>query len=381
LFFLPGCSCIFHASQPVKLSRRSLMYHHRGHSMHLFSLIVAGVFSCFVQPTIAWPASLPNWRAANAARSVPPAFPPTAGGGAVRQLLANTTFIENVHVRPTGGLLFSSVSTNSLYALDPTAAVPVPIIVANLINATGLTGIATLDDNGSTNLFAVGGGIHFSMGFVTGSCAVYVVSIPRNGNTGEVCDRIPVNGTINGLDSLPAFPWIVLVTDSVGGVIFRVNTRTRKVDVIVANPALLGPGGSAIPIGINGLKILSNYVYFTNSAQGFYGRMRIDIFGNKAGEIEILARSGINGRSNIYDDFAFDDAGNAYVSLHQYAFVKITPSGTQSLFYGSVGQYTTLYEPTAAAVSKKNKHLLYLAAGGITLNGTKHGGQLYEARI
>jgi hypothetical protein len=366
---------VSHLGHHMHLSRRSptcLL----GHNMHLLSLMAVGVLSGLVQPTCAWPSVL-------AARGAPatPAFPPTAEGGAVRQLLANTTFIENVHVRPTGKLLFSSVSTNSLYALDPTAAAPVPVIVANMSLATGLTGIATLDDDGPIHRFAVAGGIHFSMGFVTGSCAVYVVSIPSNGNTGTVCDRIPVNGTLNGMDSLPSFPAVVLIGDSVGGRIFRVNTGTRKVDVIVTDPAMLGPGASALPIGLNGLKVFGKYVYFTNSAQGTFGRMRIDIYGSKAGEIEILARSGINGFSNIFDDFAIDDAGNAYVSMHQYAFVKITPSGTSTLFYGSVGKYTTLYEPTAAAVSKNDKHLLYLAAGGITINGTKHGGQLYEARI
>jgi hypothetical protein len=356
--------------------------------MHLFSLIAAGVFLLLlvVQPATASP-SLPDWRVLLAARGASAsAYPPTSEGGAVRQLLGNTTFIENVHVRPNGGLLFSSVSTNSLYALDPTAAVPSPVIVANMANVTGLTGIATLDDGGINNLFAVSGGIHFSMGFVTGSCAVYVVSIPRNSNTGQVLDRIPVNGILNGMDSLPTFPWVVLTADSVGGQIFRVNTRTRQVDVIVSNPALLGSGGSPVlPIGLNGLKIFGKYVYFTNSGQGFFGRMKIDLFGNKAGEIEVLARSaqqgGVVGRTNAFDDFAIDEDGNAYVSLHAYAFVKITPSGQQTTFYGSVGQYTTLYEPTAAAVSKKNKHLLYLATGGITINGTKHGGQLYEAKI
>ncbi|EHK99298.1 hypothetical protein M7I_4864 [Glarea lozoyensis 74030] len=124
---------------------------------------------------------------------------------------------------------------------------------------------------------------------------IAAVSVPRNGNIGEVTDRIPVNGTLNGMDSLPIFPWIVLTADSVGGQIFRVNTRSRKVDVIVSDPAMLGPGGSALPIELNGLKVFSEYVYFTNSAQGFFGRMRIDIFGSKAGEVEILAKSSIDG--------------------------------------------------------------------------------------
>ncbi|KAH8652608.1 hypothetical protein BGZ60DRAFT_419919 [Tricladium varicosporioides] len=265
---------------------------------------------------------------------------------------------------------------------------PTPLIVANLTNVTGLTGIATLDENphANTNLFAVSGGVHFSMGFVNESCAVYVVSLPLNGNTGVVLDRIMVPGILNGMAALPAHPHIVLSADSVGGQIIRVNTRTRLVDVPITNLTLLGPGGNpTLPIGLNGLKIFGHYVYFTNSGQGTFGRVKIDALGNKIGEIEVVARlqqeGGVVSRTNAFDDFDFDDRGNAYISMHAYAFVKITPDGKQTTFFGSVGQYTTVWEPTAAAVSKKNKHLLYLATGGITINGTQHGAQLFEVKI
>ena len=338
--------------------------------MQLFSLLIASILLADIPFGVCAAASPPT--------------SPSSPRPQIRELLGNTTFIENLHVRPNGQLLLSSVSTNSLYTLNPKAAIPAPVIVANLPNVTGLTGIATLDE--SAGLFAVSGGIHFSMGFVNGSCAVYVVSLPGNSKTGKVVDRISVDGILNGMVSLPAYPHIVLSADSVGGQIFRVNTRTRRVDVPISNPALLGGGGNpSLPIGVNGLKIFGSYVYFTNSGLGTFGRVKIDRKGNKIGKIEILARSaqdgGVVSRRNAWDDFDFDISGNAYVALHAYSFVKITPKLKQSTFYGGVGEYTTLWEPTAAAVSKKNPHLLYLATGGITINGTKHGGQLFEAKI
>ena len=128
--------------------------------------------------------------------------------------------------------------------------------------------MATIDAN--AGLFAISGGVQFN--FVQGSMAVYVVSVPSNSNTGSVRSRISVNGTLNGMAALPLHPYIILTADSIGGQIFRVNTRTGAVDVPIADPALGSGGNTNIPLEINSLKIYNGYVYFTHSGRGTFVR-------------------------------------------------------------------------------------------------------------
>jgi hypothetical protein len=278
------------------------------HNMHLFSRLLPGLFRMYMcmQSTIITAAASPlTSLAADAAPPAPlaPIVP--------RQLsqFADGNNIENIHVRPNGHLLLSSFGTGNLFTLDPTAAVPSPLVIANLSGSTGLTGMATIDAN--AGLFAISGGVLTSFNFVQGSMAVYVVSVPSNSNTGSVRSRISVNGTLNGMAALPLHPHIILTADSIGGQIFRVNTRTGAVDVPIADPALGSGGNTNIPLGINGLKIYNGYVYFTNSGRGTFARVKIDAQGNKARGFEVLAtflqNGGVATRSNAYDDFTFDD--------------------------------------------------------------------------
>ncbi|TVY15972.1 hypothetical protein LARI1_G007062 [Lachnellula arida] len=269
---------------------------------------------------------------------------------------ADGTNLENIHVRGDGTLLLSSLTTGDLLTIDPTSPSPSPRVVANLTGSTGVTGIATLDAGGS--LFAVSGGIHTSFNFVSGSMAVYVVSLPAGSTTGIVQDRISVNATLNGMDALGGSTETVLSADSLGGRVFRINTRTRVVDVIH-----------------------DGYVYFTNSGQGLFARVKIDGEGNQDGEFEVVARNPQTpAASNAYDDFAFDALGNAYVSLHSYAFVKITPEGNQTTWVGSVGNYSDVWEPSAAAASSDGK-VIYLSTAGVTFDGKVEGGQVLEVVV
>ncbi|TVY94167.1 hypothetical protein LAWI1_G001362 [Lachnellula willkommii] len=308
---------------------------------------------------------------AEAASPPPPVTP--------RQIFqfADGTNLENIHVRGDGTLLLSSLTTGDLLTIDPTSPSPSPRVVANLTGSTGVTGIATLDAGGS--LFAVSGGIHTSFNFVSGSMAVYVVSLPAGSTTGIVQDRISVNATLNGMDALEGSTETVLSADSLGGRVLRINTRTRVVDVVLDDP-ILGPGAT-FPLGINGLKIHDGYVYFTNSGQGLFARVKIDGEGNQDGEFEVVARNPQTpAASNAYDDFAFDALGNAYVSLHSYAFVKITPEGNQTTWVGSVGNYSDVWEPSAAAASSDGK-VIYLSTAGVTFDGKVEGGQVLEVVV
>ncbi|PQE24171.1 Six-bladed beta-propeller protein [Rutstroemia sp. NJR-2017a BVV2] len=288
------------------------------------------------------------------------------------------TFIENIHVRANGKLLLTTLSTGSLLTLDPNAATPSPVSVANLTGSTGLTGMATI----GSNTYAVSGGVHSLFAFANNSMSVYVVSIPANSNTGTVLDQIPVLNTemLNGMAALPANPHIVLSVDSIGGRIFRINTISKNVDIAFSDPSL-GPGNNAlVPLGANGLKIRNGYLYWANSGQGTFARVKINSDGSKAGNVQVIATlSGTISVTNAYDDFAFDNDGNAYVALHSYSVVKITPSGKQTTYVGG-GNSTFFKEPTSAALSNDGS-FIYVSTGGTVLDGVTYGGQVIQVSV
>lgn len=283
-----------------------------------------------------------------------------------------STFIENLHVLSNGSILLSTLdSPGLLYTIDPNAATPVATQVADLPsfhNTTGLTGIASLGDD----LYAITGGLHTSYAFEEGSMHVYIVSLQTN----SVVDHIPVPNTasLNGLAALPSQPHTLLSADSIGGRIIRIDTRTKDVSVVIEDEALHPGAGAALAVGINGLKIRSSFIYFTNSALGTFARVLIDEQGNQAGEIEVLVRS--PSASEIYDDFAFDCAGNAYVAVHSTAVFKITPDGEQTLLAGGVNS-STFSEPTSVALANDQKSI-YVSTGGAFAGDPITGGQLVQ---
>jgi hypothetical protein len=298
-----------------------------------------------------------------------------------------------VLVRRDGTLLLTTLNSGDLLALDPASPHPAPQAVAHLNGSTGLSGLAPLSapdgDGDDYMLYAVSGGVHTP--FHLEDVAVYVVALPNavkgkqpiSLSAGVVRDRISVNGTLNGMAALPDCPETVLCADSLGHRVFRVNTRTRAVDIAI-DDFMLGPGSNtAFPIGINGLRIYKGYMYYTNSGQGFFARVKIDSYGNQAGPFEVLARipqRGPASPSNAYDDFTSDAHGNAYLSYHSFAFTKVTPSGQQTTFVGGGSNYTTVIEPSSAATSPDGK-TIYLVTAGATVNGVVEGGQVLEAMI
>jgi hypothetical protein len=135
----------------------------------------------------------------------------------------------------------------------------------------------------------------------------------------------------------------------------------------------LGPDGNTVqPIGVSGLKIYGRDLYFTNSGQGTLTPVEDDAKGNKAGEIEALARlpleDGVASLSNAFD-FAMDDCGKAYITNCVYQCVKITRNRDPTTWVNKPESDTTLFGPTSAAISK-DENTVYLKTGGITLNCT-----------
>jgi hypothetical protein len=296
----------------------------------------------------------------------------------VREVFAfhdNKTFVENLHMLRNGKLLLSTMDapySGDLLILNPFKTPPEFKSLASLPGCDGLTGIAHLGGN----RYAATGGIHLPFMFQEGTMGLHVVEVDEDHETGRVIESIPVPDTnmLNGMDSIPASPHIVLSVDSIGGRMFRINTLTKEVDIAFTHSAL-GPTDNGVPLGANGLKIKGDYLYFTNSAAGTFARIMIDEEGNKLSCVETLGvLDDVSMNGNLYDDFDIDSEGQAFLSVHHLSVNRIARDGTQTILAGGFSG-TLVKDPTSVVVANDGKSV-YVGTGG---DGS--GGQILNIRV
>jgi hypothetical protein len=192
---------------------------------------------------------------------------------------------------------------------------------------------------------------------------------------------IPGSTALNGLTSIPGSPDLALISDSDLGAVWVVNLRTAEYKISFSSPLFM-PVGTNLGenLGINGIKTLSTphgiFLYFTNSAQGIFGRVPITSTGGQQGPIEMIANitsaEGVMGGN--YDDFAFDGEGNAWIATDlDYVVEAASETGAQRV----IANGTLLLNPTSAAFGRggqRQEKTLYVTNGGMFEEGGLVGG-------
>ncbi|KAM7186293.1 hypothetical protein V8F33_011889 [Rhypophila sp. PSN 637] len=280
-------------------------------------------------------------------------------------------FIENIAVRSNSQLLVTSMSVPHLFAIDPNAAVPNATIIHTFTNSTGLAGIAEI----TPDVFALVTGTWdlANTRAELGSLAVWKVNF--NSLAGPQVSFLTqiANSTIfNGLVRHPTNPRLLLAADSAIGAVWKVDLLTGTYGVAFSSP-LLTPTGTAMEglhLGINGLTARGNTLYFTNSAQKFFGKVTINWEGVPTGPIQIISNStaapGTPGNV-VYDDIALDRKGKvAWIASHPDYAVGVRLNGNNHA-QRVIQNSTLLLNPTAAAFgrgSRKEERTLYITNGG-----------------
>jgi hypothetical protein len=276
----------------------------------------------------------------------------------------SNTFIENIRVRSSGELLLTSMSVPTLFAIDPTASTPNASIIYAFPNATGLAGITeTIPD-----IFAIVSATWdlVNTRAILGTLVVWTINVHSTPPTVNRIVNVTNTTSFNGISSIPQSPHLVLAADSALGAVWRVNTLTGEYGIVFTDP-LLAPISTAqgLNLGINGMKIKDGYLYFTNSAQGIFGRIEIDKLGNKVGVVEIIANITASATMGAhYDDFALDKEGKAWIATHPEYVVGIDVNGAQNM----IANETLLLNPTSAAFGRGSlgqERILYVTNGGV----------------
>ncbi|KAF2857324.1 hypothetical protein K470DRAFT_273378 [Piedraia hortae CBS 480.64] len=294
---------------------------------------------------------------------------------------ADNLLVENLAQTSKGDLILNPLTSQGrIYSVSPYASQPRPEVIAILPNypaADGLTGISEV----WPGIFAVGGQKLVGYAASPNTSGIYLLDV-RSGVTHAKINKvasIPAIGIINGIVAIPN-TGLVLVADSVYGRVYRVNTVTGKVDLVMEGDLFkpLDQSVNRISLGINGVKIRNGWLYFTSSARGLFGRVKISPRGDRQGKIQVIATLDIAHTAAAYDDFTLDRNLNAYIGLQNNAIVKITPQGNQTVLATGVptvnGTYT-VDGPSSVVIDRWNPKKLYVSENG-GANGGKNGGLL-----
>jgi hypothetical protein len=266
--------------------------------------------------------------------------------------------LENLKVLPNGHLIITTLSSSDVFTVDPYANPPKPNKLVSLPGGSALLGITLLN----RGLYAVVSAIPSSAPnrFVPGSYKIHIIFPLAHGKANPLIDTISIlkYEFLNGLTTLPKKPHVILAADSFAGEILRIDTHTHQLTTAFASPVLgYGNTTEGILLGVNGIRIRDGYLYFTNSRLGTFSRVRIDDDGIpvRGGKVEVIAvLPGFEDGAHLWDDFDFDQEGNAYITAHPSSLIKVMKGGRQETLVGGDGD-GPLSAPTAVAFGKGGK--------------------------
>ncbi|CAG8419097.1 unnamed protein product [Penicillium salamii] len=262
----------------------------------------------------------------------------------------NGTWLENIAVRPNGNLLIADATTSSLWEIKPST--DTTHSSPNLIHrfeAETVGGIAEL----APDTYAV---------IVSNS--VWRIDLSQHAHIlppVRIADIIPA-GFLNGVAALDEGNSVV-ISDSELGLVWYLNIQSGNYSILHRHETMKANSDLGILIGVNGLKILHDYMYYSNSPKQIFCRIRIDTrTGRALGPYEVISHD------TLADDFAVDPWGIGYLaSPTNNEIIKVYPDGFHEVVAGSKNS-RELMSVTAAAFGRtqSDRHVLYVTTGGET---------------
>ncbi len=183
----------------------------------------------------------------------------------------------------------------------------------------------------------------------------------RISTDGAVSELVPLPEAAlpNGITTLS--PGVLLVADSVKGLIWRVDIQVKSVSVWKADALLSGFDPEVKPAipAVNGLKLHRGQVYASNMSLNHFVRIAVRPDGS-AGEAEVYA-------NDVFaDDFAIDERGRIFATTHAYDSVVRIDANRKPTVIGQRAQ--GLQGATALAFgrdAKGRQELVVVTNGGV----------------
>ena len=330
--------------------------------MHSFTPIILTTLSLFLRSTLTHPTK--------------PGFPIPIQ---TLQQFPKGTSVENIAVRANSQLLVTILTAPQLLQIDPNNKNRAPILVHTFPNATTLTGITEFERD---IFYIVASTINPNpLTPVTGSGSVWEVDLrgfsTEPGHEAKV-KRVAVFPDailLNGMTTLSRKEGLVLVADSFKGVTWLANVKTGAVKIAVDDPLMKPIPNVPLSLGINGVKVRSGYLYFSNTNQALLARVAISPDGTLTGSTQI-----VSSKTTGIDDFCFDERGDVFVELNGINEQGLVPAGTGDVVI--LAGNSTLRTPSACAFGrgKGQEGKLYITSLGDFLGRTV-GGRVQKANV
>ncbi|KAK4896924.1 hypothetical protein LTR27_005171 [Elasticomyces elasticus] len=296
----------------------------------------------------------------------------------------NTTWVENLAVRPNGHILTTIIGLPEVWNVDPFLQTA-ELVYTFPSPANSVLGITETEPD----VFAVVVGFFnpATISGLKGSYSIWSIDLreehwndsphhhhqpPANGTQAQVnkITDIPSAVFLNGLTAIPSSRGeLVLVGDSFLGLIYSVNLRTGAFAIVLDEPEFKPLPTALFLLGVNGIHVSakSDYLYFVNSFQvPLLGRVPITDKGTAAGPVEIVVSKTDFLRNEGFqaDDFALDGENTAWIAGNPSGYLlKITSEGEVTEVIG--GNSTLIAGDTAAAFGRGGQsEVLYLVTNG-----------------
>ncbi|PNP56219.1 hypothetical protein THARTR1_03744 [Trichoderma harzianum] len=279
----------------------------------------------------------------------------------------NGTTVENIAVRSNGNLLVTLTDRPELYEVNPFNPKS-PKLIHHFSGYLTLLGITEV----SPDVFTLNAG-NFSAetGVSPGSWTVWQVAFHNEQTKISKVTDIPEAQFLNGMTTLQTTPNTILTADSAGGVVYSVNTHTGEYKVVLEDETFKPAPGAPLPIGVNGIRYLDHYVYYTNSFDPLFGRVPVSKSGYAVGDYQTIV-TGVFG-----DDFAVTPQA-AYVAGNiANVITEIKLDGENKVLAGNINS-SLIAGATSVVFGRtiRDKHVLYVTTTG-TVNATfSEGGKI-----
>ena len=269
--------------------------------------------------------------------------------------------IENLAVRQSGEILATVANHPEIYQVNPVTKETV--LAATIPGVNGTLDVVEVEKD----IFYTDAG-NLSLVTITaapGSFGLFKIDMrnfdPAKPGSAPVTKvaSFPDGDFLNGMVVLNKAAGLILVADSVAGLVWKVNVHTGQVSKAVEDPAMKPDPKNAIFLGINGIKLRGPSLIFDNYDLGTLNSVPIKLDGTAAGPVKTFA-TGLTGA----DDFQYDVRGDVFLAqnipANELGFVKngadtgtvLAPvRGATAVQFGRTGaDRTTLYLTSDAGV-------------------------------
>lgn len=219
------------------------------------------------------------------------------------------TWVENLAVRANGQILATLVNAPQVYQVDPNPASAHPVtLVHTFPSYLSCHGITEL----RPDIFYVVTG-NFSLAALAttpGSYSVWELNMAGGAAAATKIADFPQSVFLNGMTALsPVGGNTLLIADSGAGAVYSLNVDSRAVRKIITDPLMAPTSGASLAIGINGLKVSGQTLYFSSTDQALLGKVALNADGSATGAATAVVRNATGA-----DDFQLDVSGNLFIA-------------------------------------------------------------------